>query len=151
MASQHRDAATLRLVPVRYSPFPTFFSFFIRSGSLRTAAFCRCSSMSGCAGWPAYTALPDGTLLVIPQRAVRDLQGQSQVAVVGADDKVEFKNVKLGPSTGSDYVVAEGLKAGERVVVEGLQKIRNGMAVKPVAAQAPTAEAEKPIAPEAAK
>ncbi len=89
--------------------------------------------------------------LVIPQRAVRDLQGQSQVAVVGADDKVEFKNVKLGPSTGSDYVVDEGLRAGERVVVEGLQKIRDGMTVKPVAVQAPIAEAGKPVAPEAAK
>src|SRR4029450_8538646 len=42
--------------------------------------------------------------LVIPQRAVRDLQGVSQVAVVGAEDKVSFKNVELGPTTGSDQV-----------------------------------------------
>jgi len=71
--------------------------------------------------------------LVIPQRAVRDLQGLTQVAVVGAEDKVAFKNVKLGPATGSDYVVASGLEAGDRIVVEGLQKIRDGMVVRPVA------------------
>ncbi len=68
--------------------------------------------------------------IVIPQRAVRDLQGLTQVAVVGADDKVSFKTVKLGPATGSDYVVTSGLAAGERIVTEGLQKIRDGMLVK---------------------
>lgn len=80
--------------------------------------------------------------LVIPQRAVRDLQGVSQVAVVGAEDKVTFKNVKLGSATGSDYVVATGLAAGDRIVVEGLQKIRDGMVVRPVSASAPPAAAE---------
>lgn len=72
--------------------------------------------------------------LVIPQRAVRDLQGVSQVAVVGAEDKVTFKNVELGATIGSDQVVSKGLEAGERVVVEGLQKIRDGIVVRPVAA-----------------
>jgi membrane fusion protein (multidrug efflux system) len=66
---------------------------------------------------------------------VRDLQGVSQVAVVGADDKVSFKKVTLGPAYGSDYVVESGITAGERVVVEGLQKIREGMLVKPGTAQ----------------
>ncbi len=79
--------------------------------------------------------------LVIPQRAVRDLQGVSQVAVVGAEDKVTFKNVKLGPATGSEYVVASGLEAGDRIVVEGLQKIRDGMVVRPAAVSAPPAAA----------
>jgi len=83
--------------------------------------------------------------VVIPQRAVRDLQGVSQVAVVGAEDQVSFRTVQLGAATGSDYVVLEGLRAGERIVVEGLQKVRDGMTVKPVAAQAP------PAAPGAAK
>jgi len=82
----------------------------------------------------AVTARRNDALLV-PQRAVRDLQGVSQVAVVGADDKVSFKKVTLGPSQGSDFVVESGLAAGERVVVEGLQKIREGMLVKPVTAQ----------------
>jgi len=90
--------------------------------------------------------------LVIPQRAVRDLQGVSQVAVVGAEDKVTFKNVKLGSATGSDYVVAEGLQAGDRVVVEGLQKVRDGMVVRPVAASTPqAAAAAEPGADEAGK
>jgi membrane fusion protein (multidrug efflux system) len=89
--------------------------------------------------------------VVIPQRAVRDLQGVSQVAVVGAEDKVSFRKVQLGAATGSDYVVLEGLEAGERIVVEGLQKIRDGMTVKPVAAQAPPVAAEAPAAADAAK
>ena len=76
--------------------------------------------------------IPDA--LVVPQRSVRDLQGVDQIAVVGPDDKVSFQNVKLGPTTGSDVVVAKGLQAGQRVVVEGLQKIRDGIAVEPVPA-----------------
>jgi membrane fusion protein (multidrug efflux system) len=77
--------------------------------------------------------------IVIPQRAVRDLQGLTQVAVVDAEDKVSFKTVKLGPATGSDYVVASGLAAGERVVTEGLQKVRDGTVVKPAASAASSA------------
>jgi hypothetical protein len=57
----------------------------------------------------------------------------SQVAVLDAEDKVTFRNVELGPTTGSDQVVAKGLEAGERVVVEGLLKVRDGMTVTPVA------------------
>src|SRR5262249_55559893 len=76
--------------------------------------------------------LPDA--LVIQQRAVRDLQGVSQVALVGPDDKVSFRSVELGPTTGSDVVVRKGLEAGERVIVEGLMKVREGMVVKPVKA-----------------
>ena len=79
--------------------------------------------------------------LLVPQRAVRDLQGVSQVAVVGADDKVSLKKVNLGPAYGSDYVVESGITAGERVVVEGLQKIREGMLVKPGAQKSATAPA----------
>lgn len=94
--------------------------------------------------------------LVIPQRAVRDLQGIDQVAVVGADDKVAFVNVKLGSQTGSDTVVTDGLKAGDRVVVEGLQKIRDGMVVAPETAKksspnAATATAAAPSGAKAAK
>ena len=50
--------------------------------------------------------------------------------MVGSDDKVAIKRVKLGPRTGSDYVILEGLEPGERVIVEGLQKVRSGMLVK---------------------
>jgi membrane fusion protein (multidrug efflux system) len=84
--------------------------------------------------------------LVIPQRAVRDLQGLSQVAVVDPEDKVAFRNVELGPQIGSDVVVAKGLEAGERVVVEGLMKIRDGMVVKPAAPAAASAPAAPPAA-----
>jgi membrane fusion protein (multidrug efflux system) len=77
--------------------------------------------------------------LVIPQRAITDLQGTNQVAVVGPDDKVAIKKVMLGPVTGSDRVVSEGLAPGDRVIVEGAQKVRNGMLVKPETA-APAAE-----------
>jgi len=82
--------------------------------------------------------------LLVPQRAVRDLQGMSQVAVVGAEDTVTFKTVKLGPPHDSDFVVESGLAAGDRVVVEGLQKIREGMLVKP--AMAPRSAAVPPPA-----
>jgi len=68
--------------------------------------------------------------IVIPQRAVTDLQGTSQVVVIGPDDKATVKRVTLGPQTGSDYVISAGLEPGDRVVVEGLQKVRNGMQVK---------------------
>ncbi|HSQ00990.1 MAG TPA: efflux RND transporter periplasmic adaptor subunit [Candidatus Dormibacteraeota bacterium] len=69
--------------------------------------------------------------LVIPQRAVQDLQGQSLVALVGADDVVEMRPVRLGPTSGTDQVVLEGLAAGDRVIAEGLQKVRGGTKVAP--------------------
>jgi membrane fusion protein (multidrug efflux system) len=77
--------------------------------------------------------------LVVPQRAVRDLQGLMQVARVGDDNKVEFVNVELGPATGSRYVVKSGLKSGDVVVTEGLQKIRDGLEVKPKPPEEPGA------------
>ena len=76
--------------------------------------------------------------LVVPQRAVTELQGTSQVAVVGPDDVVQIKSVKLGPRTGSDWIVDGGLEAGEKVVVEGLQKVRAGSKV--VAKPAPPSD-----------
>jgi RND family efflux transporter MFP subunit len=71
--------------------------------------------------------------IVISARAVQDLQGQYQVSVVGADDVVEIRNVTVGPRSGEDWVISEGLAKGERVIVEGFQKTKPGMkvAVKP--------------------
>jgi RND family efflux transporter MFP subunit len=80
----------------------------------------------------AVTHTKQGALLV-PQRAVTELQGGYQVAVVTADNKVEIRPIKVGARTGNLWVVDEGLKAGERVVAEGLQKIKAGMAVTPKA------------------
>ena len=72
----------------------------------------------------------EGALLV-PQRAVNELQGRFQVAVVGPDNKVDLRWVKVGERTGSLWVIDEGLKPGERVIVEGIQKVKAGMPVTP--------------------
>ena len=80
--------------------------------------------------------------VTVPQRAVRDLQGQNQVAVVGKDDVIEMRNVTLGPTFGTLWVVDKGLKEGETIVVEGLQRIRGG--VKVDARPAPSATRTPP-------
>ena len=72
--------------------------------------------------------------LLVPQRAVQDLQGIYQVAVVGADETVDVRKVQLGQRIGSLWIVEQGLKPGERVVVEGLDKVRAGAKVKPTVA-----------------
>ncbi len=68
---------------------------------------------------------------LLPQRAVTDIQGVYMVAVVGNDDKVSIRTVKPGPRTGSMWVIQEGVKPGERVVAEGVQKVKNGTLVNP--------------------
>jgi membrane fusion protein (multidrug efflux system) len=74
--------------------------------------------------------------LLIPQRAVNEVQGEYQVVVLGADDKAEFRSVEVGERSGSDWIITKGLKPKERIVVEGFQKLRNG---SPVAAKPYTA------------
>ena len=76
--------------------------------------------------------------LLVPQRAVQELQNLYSVAVVDGSGKVAFRNVKVGPRVDSLWVIEEGLKAGEQVVVEGLQRIQDGMTVsaKPAPANA---------------
>ena len=64
--------------------------------------------------------------ILVPQRAVTELQGIYNVAVVGGDDTVELRMVKPAQRIGTLWVIDSGLKAGERVVVEGLQKVRAG-------------------------
>ncbi len=66
---------------------------------------------------------------VIPQRAVRELQGEKQVAVVSPDNHVEVRSVKVGPTTGGFVIIEDGLKTGERVVVDGVQKVKAGQPV----------------------
>jgi membrane fusion protein, multidrug efflux system len=77
--------------------------------------------------------------LVVPQRAVQEVQGNHQVAVVGADDTVDIRAVKVGPRYEGLWVITDGVKPGERVVAEGLQKVRTGAKVHP-----------KPYVPDAA-
>jgi membrane fusion protein (multidrug efflux system) len=72
--------------------------------------------------------------LLVPQRSVQELQNLYSVAVVGPDNKVAFRNVKVGPRVDGLWVIEEGLKPGEKVVVEGLQRIRDGATVSPKSA-----------------
>ena len=69
--------------------------------------------------------------LVVPQRAVSELQGGYQVAVVGPDNKVSIRTITVGDRVGSEWVISEGLKPGERVIAEGIQKVRPGAQVNP--------------------
>jgi RND family efflux transporter MFP subunit len=68
--------------------------------------------------------------LLVPQKAVSELQGSYQVAVVGADNKVSIRAVETGDRVGPMWIVEGGVKPGEQVVVEGLQKVQNGGTVK---------------------
>ncbi|MDA8166081.1 MAG: efflux RND transporter periplasmic adaptor subunit [Desulfobacteraceae bacterium] len=72
--------------------------------------------------------------LLIPQPAVSELQGKFQANVVGPDNRVEIRDIKPGSWYGSLWEIEEGLRPGERVVVEGMQKVKPGMTVRPVAA-----------------
>ena len=76
--------------------------------------------------------------LLVPQRAVSELQGGYQVAVVDADNKVNIRTVAVGDRVGNQWVIAQGLNQGERIVAEGIQKVRPGARVnpKPFVAQA---------------
>ena len=87
----------------------------------------------------AVTSLREGALLV-PQRAVAELQGGYRVAVVGDANKVSIRAVKVGNRIGSMWIIEEGLNPGERVVAEGTQKVRPDVVVnpKPFVAPSPT-------------
>jgi membrane fusion protein (multidrug efflux system) len=78
----------------------------------------------------AITEVRKGALLV-PQQAVSELQGVYQVGVVSADNKIAIKSVKLGPQIGDGWIVESGLQDGDSVVVDGLQRVRDGMTVAP--------------------
>jgi RND family efflux transporter MFP subunit len=69
--------------------------------------------------------------LLIPQRAVNELQGSYQVAVIGSDNIVQIRSVVLGPQLGSDLIITSGIKPNERVVTEGVSKLKDGMRVSP--------------------
>ena len=75
-------------------------------------------------------------VLLVPQRAVTELQGTYQVVVVGADNKAETRPVVAGERVDNRWIIESGLKPGERIVVEGLQKVRSGMVVVPTAGSA---------------
>jgi len=88
----------------------------------------------------AVTRVLQGALMV-PQRAVSQLQGSTQVAVVGTDNKVTIRSVQTGERVDTMWVITGGLTAGDRVVAEGVQKIKDGSTVTPTpftSASAPT-------------
>lgn len=76
------------------------------------------------------TSVNKGAILV-PQRAVAEVQGKYLIAVVDADNKADIRPVTVGERIGSEWIISAGLKAGEKVVVEGIQKVRPGAIVKP--------------------
>ncbi len=87
--------------------------------------------------------------LLVLQRAVQELQDRHNVVVVDADNKVSVRSVKVGPRVDDLWVIDEGLKPGERVVVEGLQRLRDGMTVKAVPVAASASSPAAPAAPSA--
>lgn len=70
-------------------------------------------------------------VLIVPQRAVAELQGTYQIALIGETNSIHVQPVKVGEQIGSTWIIASGLKAGDRVVVEGTQKAKEGAVVNP--------------------
>jgi membrane fusion protein (multidrug efflux system) len=97
-------------------------SFPNPSGLLRPGQFAKVKIL--------VETVKDGIL--VPQRCVTELQGQFSVFVVEAGNAIKQRAVKLGPAVGSAYLIREGLAAGDQVVYEGLQMVRDGAVVNPV-------------------
>ena len=87
--------------------------------------------------------------LLVPERAVAELQGKNFVWVIGTDSKASQRPVKVGELVGDGVLIVDGLKAGERIVVEGLQKVREGGLVTPLTAAEATPPPTAPKAPAA--
>lgn len=85
--------------------------------------------------------------LVVPEKALFQVQGTYSLAVVGPDNKVQLRKVEVGPTAGSLRIIAGGVNAGDRVVVEGVQKVSDGAAVTPQPAPPPPASASAPAPP----
>jgi membrane fusion protein (multidrug efflux system) len=77
--------------------------------------------------------------LLVPQAAVQELQGLEQIFVAGPDNHVHVVNVKLGPQSGSDWIIDSGLKPGDRVITDNVQKLKDGALIAPHEVSADTA------------
>jgi membrane fusion protein (multidrug efflux system) len=86
--------------------------------------------------------------LVVPERALVELQGNYQIGVVGEDNKAEIRPIKIGPRFNRQVVVTEGLKEGEKVIVEGIQKVRPGMVLTAKPYQEPKADTADSLRPQ---
>jgi membrane fusion protein (multidrug efflux system) len=93
--------------------------------------------------------------LLIPQRSVTEMQGKYLVAVISSDNKVSIRPVKATEKVGSDWIIEEGLTPQDRIVAEGIQKVKEGLTInpKPFIAEAekkqetPSKTEAKPAAP----
>jgi membrane fusion protein, multidrug efflux system len=74
--------------------------------------------------------------LLVPQRAVVELQGKNFVGVVDSANKTSQRGITVGPQIGSDWLIETGLSPGEQIIVDGLQKVREGGLVQPATASA---------------
>jgi membrane fusion protein (multidrug efflux system) len=83
--------------------------------------------------------------LLVPQRAVEELQGGFELALVGAANKISFRTVRAGLRVGSYWVIDQGLNPNDRVVIEGLQDVKTGQTVDPKPAKMPPLNAGPPI------
>ncbi|MCP4338782.1 MAG: efflux RND transporter periplasmic adaptor subunit [Desulfobulbaceae bacterium] len=81
--------------------------------------------------------------ILIPQRCVMEIQGLYNVLVVDADNKIETREIKVGSKIGSSWLISEGLSPGEKVVFEGLQKVRDGIVVKSTIADIKSIDQDK--------
>jgi membrane fusion protein (multidrug efflux system) len=81
--------------------------------------------------------------VLVPQKAIQELQGAKTVMIVDAQNKVQIRTLRLGDKAENYYIVLDGLKAGERVIVEGQQKARPGSEVRPSSSTVATDTASK--------
>ena len=136
---EHAKKLTLQLILAEGSLYPytgTIYAFDrevnIRTGTLRIAGFFPNPANLLRPGQFATVRILLGTkkaALLVPQRAVTELQGSYQVAVLGADNRIDIRTVKTGDIVGPLWIIDEGLKPGDRVVVEGVQKVKQGITV----------------------
>ena len=154
--SETNDAGRLDLVLVNDTVYPQKGQFYAadnqidpRTGALRMAAvFPNPKDLlrPGQFARIRLTRIRHAALLV-PQRAVSELQGNYQLLVVDAANRAHLRAVKVGPVSGAMWIIESGVQAGERVIVEGLQKARDGMTVNPrpyVPAAPPAPDAAAP-------
>jgi membrane fusion protein (multidrug efflux system) len=85
--------------------------------------------------------------ILVPQRAVGELQGKSFVWTIGQDNKAKQQSVQTGDQAGDNVLVQNGLKSGDRIVVEGLQKVREGALVNPMTAEEIAQTTQRPLQP----
>jgi RND family efflux transporter MFP subunit len=142
-ASTRADEKTLRieLVLADGSMYPHLGSFDfadrqvdVSTGAIRIAAlFPNTNNILRPGGYAKVRVVIDTQhdALLVPQRAVSELQGSYQVAVVDSENKIEVRPVTVGVQTDNRWVISDGLKPGDMVVVEGTQKVRPGMHVNP--------------------